>query len=224
MERIKMQMKITCGERVSTTLLITSFLSVFFVFFLFARFLKFNETRSGILINDPILSTLGPTNHNVEIFLLTYGLVIFGLSWALRTRIGMLTTNISICFLIAFRAFTLFSVPLEPPMGIIPLEDMFLKNTFYNQQVLLKDLFFSGHTAAVFLLYFLIQKNWVKTVLLAGGLLLGFLLMKQHVHYSIDIFIAPFFSWLSYQGATLVKNFITEEETESLEMLEISND
>ena len=29
MERIKMQMKITCGERVSPTLLITSFLSVF---------------------------------------------------------------------------------------------------------------------------------------------------------------------------------------------------
>ncbi|HRD07077.1 MAG TPA: hypothetical protein PK037_05910, partial [Saprospiraceae bacterium] len=73
-------MKITCGERVSPTLLITSFLSVFFVFFLFARFLKFNETRSGILINDPILSMLGPSNHNVEIFLLTYGLVIFGLS------------------------------------------------------------------------------------------------------------------------------------------------
>ena len=28
----------------------------------------------------------------------------------------------------------------------------------------------------------------------------------------------------SFQGATLVKNFITEEETESLEMLEITND
>ena len=125
----------------------------------------------GILINDPILSMLGPSNHNVEIFLLTYGLVIFGLSWALRTRISMLTTNISICFLIAFRAFTFFSVPLEPPIGIIPLEDMFLKNTFYNQQVLLKTCFSRTTLLLSFLLYFLVQKSWVKNVLLAGGLL-----------------------------------------------------
>ncbi len=224
MERIKTKIKISGEDGVSPTLLVISFLSVFFVFFLFARFLKFNESRIGHLINDPILSNWGPSDHNIEIFILTYGLILFGLSWALRTKIGMFTTNLSICFLIAFRAITLYLVPLEPPTGIIPLEDVFLKNTFYNQDVLLKDLFFSGHTAAVFLLYFLIQKSWVKYVLLAGGICLGMLLMRQHVHYSIDIFIAPLFSWLSFQGASIVKNLITEEETETLEMFEVSND
>ena len=107
-------------------------------------------------------------------------------------------------------------------MGILPLHDLFLKNTFYCQEVLLKDLFFSGHTASVFLLYFLIPQKWVKRVLLAGGLTLGFLLMHQHVHYTIDIVAAPFFSWIAYQGACFARKYIlgSELQLESVEMAE----
>lgn len=222
MERIISFIRGTESEKVSTGLLVTSFLSVFVVFWLFARFLKFNETRSGFALYDPVLSVLEPHNHNFSIFLLTYGLVVFGLYWALQTRIGVLTTNLSICLLIAFRAFTLFNFPLEPPVGIIPLQDLFLKNTFYCQEVLLKDLFFSGHTASVFLLYFIIPKKWVKKVLLIGGMTLGFLLMHQHVHYTIDIFAAPFFSWMSYQGACYARKFIlgAELQVEAVEIAE----
>jgi len=222
MERIISFIKGADSEKVSNGLLTTSFLSVFVVFWLFSRFLKYNETRPGLALYDPILSSIGPYDHNLSIFLLTYGLVLFGLYWALQNRIGMLTTNLSICFLIAFRAFTLFSFPLEPPTGILPLQDLFLKNTFYCQEVLLKDLFFSGHTASVFLLYFLIPQKWVKRVLLIGGLSLGFLLMHQHVHYSIDILAAPFFSWIAYQGACFARKYIlgSEMELESIEIAE----
>ena len=150
MERIISFIKGADSEKVSNGLLTTSFLSVFVVFWLFSRFLKYNETRPGLALYDPILSSIGPYDHNLSIFLLTYGLVLFGLYWALQNRIGMLTTNLSICFLIAFRAFTLFSFPLEPPTGILPLQDLFLKNTFYCQEVLLKDLFFS----CIFALFF----------------------------------------------------------------------
>lgn len=223
MERIISFIRGSESERVSNGLLVTSFLSVFLVFWLFARFLKFNETRSGFALYDPILSVLGPYNHNTSIFILTYGLVIFGLFWALQSRIGMLTTNLSICFLIAFRAFTLFIFPLEPPTGILPLQDLFLKNTFYCQEVLLKDLFFSGHTASVFLLYFLIPKTWVKRVLFIGGFTLGFLLMHQHVHYTIDILAAPVFSWLSYQGACIARKSILGGRF-VLESVEIAED
>ena len=119
------------------------------------------------------LSMLGPSNHNVEIFLL--------LTLALSSLVSpghqdqdQHATNQHIhLFSIAFRAFTLFqyhrATYWHHSIGRYVSEKIPLQPTSF-----VKDLFFSTHTAAVFLLYFWVQKSWVKNVLLAGGLLFGF--------------------------------------------------
>lgn len=88
-------------------------------------------------------------------------------------------------------------VPLEPPVDIIPLQDDFLSGTFYDGRVLLKDLFFSGHTASIAVLAFLIQdKKWSRMIL-TMSIIVGSMLIMQHVHYTIDVVCAYMFAYLA---------------------------
>ncbi|MBK8700218.1 MAG: hypothetical protein IPN29_12085 [Saprospiraceae bacterium] len=201
-------------EKITTPMIIISFLTVGLVFYIFTLFLKYNETRAGSIIEDLVLNAFSPVENNLLIFALTYGLVALGLSFTLVTRSGILTANLGICFLIAMRMLTLYYFPLEPPKSIIPLEDIFLQTTFYSQQTLLKDLFFSGHTAAVFLLFFLVRNRVIKSILIVGGIMLGTLLLSQHVHYTIDVVLAPIFSWFAYLAAVYAKNWVVNSAIE----------
>lgn len=186
-------------------------------FRLFSFVLMWNETRSGFRIDDIVLNNVGPYENHLPIFILTYGLILIGLWNSLGTKEGWLTTNFSIVFFLIFRTITLSLLPLDPPDHIIPLKDYFLTNTFYCSKILVRDLFFSGHTTAVFLLYFLVDHPILKKVLLIGAIVLGTLLILQHVHYTIDVLVAPFFAYLAYRCGDYVKKksialFNTEDE------------
>jgi membrane-associated phospholipid phosphatase len=74
---------------------------------------------------------------------------------------------------------------------------MFLQSTFYSGRVNLKDLFFSGHTAIVFLFVFIFTNPKIKWVFTIAGMIVGVLVMFQHAHYSIDVMAAPVFSYFS---------------------------
>jgi len=97
--------------------------------------------------------------------------------------------------------FTMFVFPLEPPLEIIPLRDPFLECTFYGDQVLLKDLFFSGHTSNLLLLALIIPYRKLRIVMGVCTVLVGVMLILQHVHYTIDVIAAPFFVMIAYYGA-----------------------
>jgi membrane-associated phospholipid phosphatase len=62
-----------------------------------------------------------------------------------------------------------------------------------------KDLFFSGHTATMFLMFLFVKGRFYKSVFLAGTVVLGLSVILQHVHYSIDVVTAPVFSYLAYR-------------------------
>lgn len=166
---------------------------------MFSYVLLWNEARSGFPINDIVLDNIGPYENHLLIFILTYGLLLLGLSFSLRTKEGWIATNFSVVVFLLFRTITLAILPLNPPEHIIPLEDLFLTSTFYSNKVYVRDLFFSGHTCAVFLLYFLIDKPIIKKVLLFGGTLLGTLLILQHVHYTIDVIVAPLIAFMVFK-------------------------
>jgi hypothetical protein len=172
---------------------------------LFSFVLLWNESRSGYFINDIVLDHVGPYENHIVIFLLTYGLLLFGLSFSLRTKQGWIATNFSVVFFLVFRTLTLAAFPLNPPEHIIPLKDLFLTNTFYGNKVLVRDLFFSGHTCAVFLLYYLVDNKIVKRILMVGGTLLGSLLILQHVHYTIDVIVAPLIAYIVFKCGVFVQ-------------------
>jgi hypothetical protein len=93
-------------------------------------------------------------------------------------------------------------VPLESPIAIIPLHDEILKLTFYSGAENIKDLFFSGHAATLFLFYFFSVDKVFKYLFLAAAISLSIGLVVQHVHYSFDILAAPVFAYISYKLVT----------------------
>jgi membrane-associated phospholipid phosphatase len=111
-----------------------------------------------------------------------------------------------------FRIVCMFFIPLDPPDGIIPLNDTFLKNTVYEGGLNLKDLFFSGHTATLFLFFFFVKNNWFKLFFFLAACSVAFALVIQHVHYSLDIIAAPFFAFLSWKIITIVFKLYTKTE------------
>jgi hypothetical protein len=92
---------------------------------------------------------------------------------------------------------TIALVPLEPPKELYPIVDA-MANAFYGPHFITRDLFFSGHTATVFLMGLCLKKKYDKLAAFIATGFVGILLLVQHVHYTIDIIVAPFFTWLIF--------------------------
>ncbi len=105
----------------------------------------------------------------------------------------------------------MYLVPLEAPLAIIPLQDELIESLFYSGRRNLKDLFFSGHTATLFVFSYCFTNLKLKWLYLTGGVIVGILLLLQHVHYSIDVMAAPVFTY--YAVAFQRKINFQEERT-----------
>lgn len=159
------------------------------------------ESRKGTQLMDPLLFLIPSYDCSEIIFALTY--TALG-TFILSTIINPATFIIGLqgyCLLIIMRTLSIYLVPLEPPDGLIILKDpvtiLFMSTP--DGGYIVKDLFFSGHISAIMLFFFVIENKAVKKVLLALGFSVSVLLLIQHVHYTIDILAAPFFSFLAYK-------------------------
>jgi hypothetical protein len=162
------------------------------------NFLNFVEARQGVALNDPILNCVKPINLTWFIFLLIYsGLLVgtFELSHNPKRLIIALQAYAAVIFtrIVAMRL-----LPFEAPGGMIPLADPFVQ-FFGPAKLLTKDLFFSGHTATLFLLFLAVKNKFIKIYLLISAVLVAVSVLLQHVHYSIDVFAAPFFTYCCYR-------------------------
>ena len=92
----------------------------------------------------------------------------------------------------------MYLLPLEPPVKMIILNDPFVE-FFGTGQTLTKDLFFSGHTATLFILFLVSEKKIIKTVFLISTIAVAISVLLQHVHYTIDVFAAVFFTYACYK-------------------------
>jgi membrane-associated phospholipid phosphatase len=151
------------------------------------------ERRQGGRIDDPLLALFAPR----DVTWLTFGLVYGGLlatliSLAPRPQRLMLAIQ-SYAFMVALRMTAIWLTPLEPPTRMIPLQDPFI-HFFTHGQVLTKDLFFSGHTASMFLCYLVAPSRPMKILLLLFTFGVAACVLVQHVHYAIDVMAAPAFS------------------------------
>ena len=166
------------------------------------NYLEFNETRAGFTIWDPAFEIFDPIMLNWPIFTITYIAILGGLVFALSSPAKILQTNLTIITILSLRIICMYCVPLDPPPDIIPLIDPFLSSTFYGNQVLVKDLFFSGHTASMVMLALLIDHKWVSRTLWVISAVIGSMLILQHVHYTLDVVAAYGFAWMAYKIGT----------------------
>ncbi len=174
-------------------------------------YLCYNETRNnGVVLNDFILANITARDVSTALFSITWICILGGLPVILRTPDRAMRVFWSICIMSLFRCIVMYMVPLEPPIGIIPLRDPFVEGAFYDNKVLVKDLFFSGHTSNMVILTLLMDIKWFKVVLGIASALVGYLLLVQHVHYAIDVIAAPFFAYFAYRIALMISNNIIQ--------------
>jgi hypothetical protein len=172
------------------------------VLILLSNFLNSVEAREGITFPDPFINLFEP----VDLTWLTFGLIYIALFTSLyfflKEPVLLVTAIQSYIILVVFRIIAMYLVPLNPPEKMIPLADPFVE-FFGTGQLLTKDLFFSGHTAILFLLYLLAEKKSLRIYLLVSTVIVALSVLLQHVHYSIDVFVAPFFAYCSF---VVIKN------------------
>ena len=171
--------------------LFISLLVLSIVLFVFYRFLNFNEYRSGFPLNDPILNFFPPQDFSIFIFILTYGFCLAGILIAIRSPDKFILLLQAYSLMTLLRMTSLYLIPLDPPAGIIPLHDVFLQNSFYAGRDNLRDLFFSGHTTTLFIFSFMFTGKKIRIVYILIAIVVGILIIWQHVHYSIDVLAAP---------------------------------
>jgi PAP2 superfamily C-terminal len=170
----------------------------------FTRFLKYVELRAGFVFRDPLLNLFTPFDLTWVIFGLIYAGLITAIFFFIKDPHLFLTALQSYLVLVIFRTTAMYLLPLNPPPDMITLNDPFVQ-IFGSGEILTKDLFFSGHTATLFLLFLVANKRILKVIFLSFAVIVGISVLLQHVHYTIDVFTAPFFSYTSVKFAAYIK-------------------
>jgi len=163
-----------------------------------ANFLNFAEARQGIVLPDPILNLFNPIDLTWLIFALIYISLVVAIITLIKNPKQLMFTIQVYSFMVAVRIAAMYLLPLEPPEKMIILSDP-LVEFFGTGQTLTKDLFFSGHTATLFILFLVSEKKIIKTVFLISTIAVAISVLLQHVHYTIDVFAAVFFTYACYK-------------------------
>jgi hypothetical protein len=149
------------------------------------------EKRQGMRLNDFVLNMLPPIDLSTPIFLITYSTVFFVLIELLSAP-DRLAKGLQMFALLSFlRTLTIYLVPLEAPADIIFLNDPFANILLHQPDLkVVKDLFFSGHTATIALMFFLTKIKWIRIYCGIALIVSPAFILLQHVHYTIDIIAA----------------------------------
>lgn len=168
--------------------------------FMLPKFLLFVENRSGVVLNDPVLTLFSPIDFTWLIFIIIYLSVFLTIIKLLDNPLQILKGIRVYALMVFSRMLAMYLIPLEPPPLMIELRDPLVEIIGGAGQVLTKDLFFSGHTATMFIMYLITKKNGLfKNCLLIATISIAILVLLQHIHYSIDVLTAFFISYTSFK-------------------------
>ena len=164
----------------------------------FSRYLLFNESRPGVILDDPLLRYFDAIDLNPLIFFAIYSSLLIGLISFSFYPEQLMTAFQTYTLLVIFRMSAMYLVPLDPPAGCIDLQDpvVFILGT---GQKIIKDLFYSGHTSTAFMLFQVAKNRILKSYFLAATITVGICVVLQKAHYTIDVYAGLIFSFASYQ-------------------------
>ncbi|MBP6386096.1 MAG: hypothetical protein KA313_08340 [Pseudarcicella sp.] len=162
-------------------------------------YLGYIQTRKGVVLNDFILESLPALDVSNYIFVILYSLVVYFLSRTLCNAQLFLLFSMTFVIETYFRMLTIYLFPLEPPLGLIELSDPFAAIFIYGKKgAITHDLFFSGHTATMLIVCLFMKGKIQRFIAYLAALIVIVLLLIQHIHYTIDILGAFFFTFLAY--------------------------
>lgn len=177
--------------------LLVSVLFLAAALYLYSSFLSFVEAREGFTFNDPVLNLFKPVDLTWLIFTAIYLSLLTGIIILIRNPVRLILAIQVYTVLILVRMAAMYTVPFNPPVSMIPLNDPFVQ-FFGTGKLLTKDLFFSGHTSTLFMLFLVVDKKPVKQIFFLLAVIVAVCVILQHVHYFIDVFAAPFFTYGCY--------------------------
>lgn len=186
---------------------IISILLLAVILFTLTNFLNYVESRHGFSFDDPILSLFEPTDLTWLTFTLIYGSLIVAILNLISKPEKLLFTIQLYTLMVVVRIISMWLLPLNPPEKMILLNDPFVE-FFGTGKALTKDLFFSGHTATLFILFLTADDRLFRGIFLLSTILVAVSVLMQNVHYSIDVFAAIFFTYACYQILKSLKNLI----------------
>ena len=186
---------------------IATIIILIFTIAVLTKFLIYNETRIGSIIDDPLLNLFNPVDVTWLTFILIYAGLITGLYTLAQNPVNLVTALQAYVIMIFLRIISMYLLPLEPPVNMIILEDP-LVAFFGTGEIYIKDLFFSGHTSTMFLLFLTAKSKNLRMVFLLLTILVAVCVIIQHVHYSIDVIAAPIGAYAGYKGAVLLNKYI----------------
>ncbi len=182
--------------------LIWTLLALVITLTMMTKFLNFVEVRPGTLIDDPILRLFAPVDLTWLIFLLIYAGLAAGVA-LLEPR--QLVFGMQLYTLVVLtRMVAMYLVPLEPPAQMILLRDP-LVEFFGDGRILTRDLFFSGHTATLFVLFLSSERRRIRFAFLLLTIIVAVALLMQHVHYTIDVVVAIIATYANHSLLDTVK-------------------
>jgi len=171
-------------------------------------FLIYIQRRQGIILNDPILAALPAADLSWIIFPVIHLSILLAMANLIHYPRALVLTMEAYLLATFLRLLAIYLVPLEPPKGLVLLTDHINNDLFYSNTIVTKDLFFSGHTTTIFILYLAVRNPLLKFLFLNLTIAIACMLLIQHIHYSVDIAGALFFTWASYYAvSTLEKKF-----------------
>jgi PAP2 superfamily C-terminal len=190
--------KVTWGSRYKRCQIIIGTVIMAIIIYILPFFFAHIQKRKGAVLNDWLLARIPPHNVSVLIFALIWAMVLLIVVRAIKNPSIYITYCWTLAFVCTVRFVTLSLVALDPPPGMVPLLDP-LNGAFYGNAAITKDLFFSGHTSTMVLILLCLQKRTDKIIALIAAFAVAYLLLVQHVHYTIDILAAPFVVYPCYR-------------------------
>lgn len=170
-------------------------------------FFDYIENRAGgVVMNDWVLHWLPAKDVSIPIVFFELSVIILFIVRTSTNPAMVITFLIAYIFVLVTRTVTIGITQLRPPIGLIELKDP-IAGLIYRSKLSNRDLFYSGHTSLLFLFYLCSTKKIDRYFILFSVIVVGFLLLIQHVHYTVDVVCAPFFAFGCYWLAKKVIHF-----------------
>ena len=158
----------------------------------YTSFLRQVEQRVGMAFTDPIHRLFQPIDLSWPIFIILYGALVGAIVITMSKPHLILRMIRAYTILIAIRILCMWLLPLDPPATMIVLADPFAEVFAANGGVpLTRDLFFSGHTSLMCMVGLMMPTKTTRYIFLTLSVLIGVAVIAQHVHYTIDVVVAP---------------------------------